>query len=121
MKNEEYFIHTSTVQYIKANSIKYPSLKLWYHPANGEYRDYKTAIRLSNMGVNKGVPDLMHPGQLINGVLRGYSIEIKKPGGEQSPEQKWWEFELKKLNYIFLISFSELEIKTWLKYHFMRQ
>ncbi len=54
----------------------------WFHPANGELRDARTAAKLKSMGVKAGTPDLLllHQGRL-------FALELKRPGGRLSPAQ----------------------------------
>lgn len=56
---------------------------IWYHPANGEKRDIRTAMRLNTMGVRPGVPDLAFV--LADG--RAAFIELKSDKGRMRPEQ----------------------------------
>jgi VRR-NUC domain len=54
----------------------------WFHPANGELRNIRTAARLKKMGVRPGIPDLMIT---INGRMHG--LELKTTKGRTSPAQ----------------------------------
>jgi hypothetical protein len=54
----------------------------WFHPANGELRDIRTAARLKKMGVRPGIPDLMIT---IGGRMHG--LELKTAKGRTSPAQ----------------------------------
>ncbi len=54
------------------------------HIASGEYRSKRTAGRLKALGVNKGWPDLIFI--LADGSTA--MMELKKPGGRQTPEQR---------------------------------
>lgn len=51
---------------------------LWFHPANGEHRDKRTAAKLRAMGVQPGAPDFVI---VIGG--RVHLLEMKRPGGEK--------------------------------------
>lgn len=51
---------------------------LWFHPANGEHRDKRTAAKLRAMGVQPGAPDFV---VIVAG--RVYLLEMKRPGGEK--------------------------------------
>jgi hypothetical protein len=51
---------------------------LWFHPANGERRDKRTAAKLRAMGVQPGAPDFVI---IVAG--RVYLLEMKRPGGEK--------------------------------------
>lgn len=74
------------------NTKRFPELKWLHHIPNGGSRgdDAKSrAIRGANLkaeGVRTGVSDLMLP--VKRGDWSGLYIEMKKPGGKESPEQK---------------------------------
>ena len=51
---------------------------IWFHPANGEHRDKRTAAKLRAMGVQPGAPDFVI---VIGG--RVHLLEMKRPGGEK--------------------------------------
>lgn len=51
---------------------------LWFHPANGEHRDKRTAAKLRAMGVQPGVPDFII---IVAGKV--HMLEMKRPGGEK--------------------------------------
>jgi hypothetical protein len=57
---------------------------LWFHPANGEFRDKAAAGRLKRMGLKPGVSDfiLISP---PNGCV--HALELKRRGLKPSPEQ----------------------------------
>lgn len=126
IKNSEYVIQRNVMRYIKANEDTYPALKGWYHVPNGGHRSGREAIKFVNMGVRKGVPDLMHPGVRVPMhthphllCVRAYAIECKSKAGKLSPEQEWWKAFLINLGYEYLSSCDEFEIKEWIKRHFM--
>jgi hypothetical protein len=56
----------------------------WFHPANGEHRDKRTAAKLKAMGVMPGVPDLVFFAP--DGTFR--CLELKRRGRAPSPDQK---------------------------------
>jgi hypothetical protein len=65
---------------------KYPMLEWLYAVPNGGERNRAVAARLKAEGVKSGVSDLCLPYR-----AKGYSglyIEMKKPGGKESKEQK---------------------------------
>ena len=49
---------------------------IWFHPANGERRDKRTAAKLRAMGVQPGAPDFVI---VIAGKI--HLLEMKRPGG----------------------------------------
>lgn len=75
----EYDLQCRVVALLRASGAKG-----WHHPANGEHRDIRTAVRLKKMGVNPGVPDLVFT--LPSGASA--YMEIKGPKGTLSPAQK---------------------------------
>jgi hypothetical protein len=56
----------------------------WFHPANGEIRDGRTAAKLKSMGVKAGTPDrlFLRRGQM-------FALELMRPGGRLSSAQSW--------------------------------
>jgi len=77
--NEEQ-IHRSVIAWLDRRAVKGVH---FFHVPNGEFRHKGTASRLKAMGVVPGEPDIV----LIFGG-HAYGLEIKAPGGKQSPEQK---------------------------------
>lgn len=51
---------------------------IWFHPANGERRDKRTAAKLRAMGVQPGAPDFVI---VIAGKV--HLLEMKRPGGKR--------------------------------------
>jgi len=76
-------IHRSVVEWLERRGV---AGLLFYHVPNGEVRHKGAAGKLKAMGTRSGVADLVlhHDGHT-------YFLEIKAPGGRQSPEQR--EFE----------------------------
>lgn len=70
--------------------LKYPNIgKLLFAIPNGGRRDKVTGARLKEEGATAGVSDLiLLKGNRFYGAL---AIEMKKPGGYQSKEQKEWQ------------------------------
>lgn len=86
-KNEEHKIQCSCVRYFR---LKYPHLRnMLFAVPNGGRRDAITGARLKEEGATSGVSDLI----LLksNRFYGGLCIEMKKPGGRQSPAQKEWQ------------------------------
>lgn len=65
-----------------------PRLRLLFHVPNGELRDKATGEKLQRMGVKPGIPDLLLP--VVSRGYHGFAIELKRKGGELSPEQVEW-------------------------------
>jgi hypothetical protein len=65
-----------------------PELRLLFAIPNGGQRDIRVAAKLKAEGVKPGVHDLMLP--VPRHGLHGLWIEMKKPGGTMSKEQKEW-------------------------------
>jgi len=69
---------------------------IWFHPANGGWRPWSTAVDLKKMGVQPGVADLMFIWRLPMDpadMCRVLCLELKRHGGRQSPEQKQFQTE----------------------------
>ena len=86
-KNDEHRIQSACVRWFR---LKYPKLKnVLFAVPNGGRRDAITGARLKEEGATSGVSDLI----LLksNRFYGGLCIEMKKPGGRQSPAQKEWQ------------------------------
>lgn len=99
-------------------NLEYPELRgrLFAVP-NGGRRDALTGSKLKAEGVIAGVSDLIllksnrHYGALL--------IEMKKPGGRQSPHQRWWQKAVCKqdeFKYVVCYSLDDFmrEVRTFL-------
>jgi hypothetical protein len=78
---KEHAIHIAVVQHLRTRAK--PGW-YWFHPANGEHRDKRTAAKLKAMGVQAGIADLL----LIapDGTL--HALELKRRGGVLSEAQR---------------------------------
>ena len=72
----------------------------WTHIASGEYRPPATAGRLKKMGVAKGWPDFVFVSEY--GLL--CFLELKRPGGRLSPEQRDIAQHLTRAGFNYLCS-----------------
>lgn len=79
-RQPEYELQKAVVQVLRLSAA--PGI-FWAAIPNGEYRHDRTAARLKAMGVIAGSPDMF---LIVAGIAHG--IELKAPGGRQSPEQK---------------------------------
>jgi hypothetical protein len=72
-------IHIAVAQHLRARAV--PGL-VWFHPANGGYRDKREAAKFKAMGVTAGVSDfiLIHDNRI-------YALELKAEGGRASEAQ----------------------------------
>lgn len=68
------------------NRQRYPALKLLHHIPNGGSRNKAEAVKLKQMGVRAGVPDLHLP--VPRGVYCGLYIEMKYDRGRVERSQK---------------------------------
>lgn len=82
---------------VKYLRLAYPSV-LYCASAGGMRTSYLQAIKMKRTGYVKGFPDLFiyEPNQ----DYKGLAIEMKKEkGGVASPEQKWWQEQLRNRGY----------------------
>ena len=76
---------------------KYPELKLLYHIPNERKCSEQQGVLLKKSGVKKGVPDLCLP--VARGQHHGLYVELKKPDGETTMEQRWWIEQINAQGY----------------------
>jgi hypothetical protein len=78
-KNPEQAIHLAIAQHLRARAV--PGL-VWFHPANGGYRNPREGAILKAMGVRAGVSDFIfvHGGKI-------FALELKAEGGRATVEQ----------------------------------
>ena len=82
---------------VKYLRLAYPTA-LYCASAGGIRTSYLQAIKMKRTGYVKGFPDLFiyEPNQ----DYKGLAIEMKKEkGGVASPEQKWWQEQLRNRGY----------------------
>ena len=82
---------------VKYLRLAYPNV-LYCASAGGMRTSYLQAIKMKRTGYVKGFPDLFiyEPNQ----DYKGLAIEMKKEkGGVASPEQKWWQEQLRNRGY----------------------
>lgn len=78
-------IHIDVVRYAKM--LAYSNVVFW-HNANGEYRDKRTGARIKAMGGMAGLPDLeFHKYDPLNGTHTNLGLELKRKGGRLSAAQ----------------------------------
>ena len=109
LDNDEHSIQSACIDWCRWNEGNYPVLQWIYAIPNGgnlvksKVWDAKkkkdiwisnSAKKLKEEGLNPGVPDLCLPTAI--GKCHGLYIEVKRPGGTISKEQKEW---IKYLNF----------------------
>ncbi len=67
---------------------RWPELSLLYAIPNGGSRDHIEAATLKRTGLKSGVPDLCLP--VPRSAFSALYIEMKRPGGYVSSNQRWW-------------------------------
>ena len=107
MREEEHQIQSACVRWF---AYQHPELKgLLFAVPNGGARNKATAGKLKAEGVVAGVSDLiLLVPRIICGVAQwhGLCIEMKKPGGYQSPEQRQWEATVNGYGYKYAVCHS---------------
>jgi VRR-NUC domain. len=104
----------NVIRWSQINRDKYPALALLHHIPNGGARDAVEGKRLREQGVKPGVPDLCLP--VPRGRYNGLYLEMKKPGGTESPEQVWWREKLTEQGYFSTVSHgweSAVQVLVW--------
>lgn len=114
--DEEHRIQCECVRWFR---LKYPKLrKLLFSVPNGGRRDAVTGARLKEEGAIAGVSDLiLLKGNRFYGAL---CIEMKRPGGYQSKEQKEWQKTVEETGNKYVVCHSVDEfmkcVTDYLKY-----
>jgi len=75
---------------------------------NGGTRNIAEAQKLKATGLMAGASDLM-----LNHRGKWYCVEIKKPGGVQSPDQKKFQGRVEALGTTYKLIYSLEEFKEW--------
>ena len=79
------------------NTAKYPLLALMFAIPNGGERNIIVASRLKAEGVKSGVSDILLP--VARHCFHGFFLEMKKPGGKESQNQKDFGASVKEQGY----------------------
>lgn len=95
---------------------KYPPIyEVLFHIPNGGKRNGKEGGKFKHMGVKRGVPDLFVG--LARKSYHGLFLELKKPGGQLSIEQKVMIERLRAQNYAVEVAEGwELGVEIVLRY-----
>lgn len=92
------------MEWVSAQSGKFPELSLIFHIPNGGKRNAREAARFKRMGVKAGVPDLFLP--VPRGGCHGLFIELKAPHGKLSDNQRNWLERLKAKGYAVSVCYG---------------
>ena len=76
----------AVVYWAMYNAAQYPELKWLHHIPNGGSRNKAEAVKLKQMGVKAGIPDLSLP--VPKGIYNGLYIEMKYDKGTIEKSQK---------------------------------
>jgi hypothetical protein len=81
---------------------------LWTHFPSGENRTEATGARLKRMGLQKGWPDFI----LISPTGIFHALELKRPGGTLTPEQKDFRLHCIAHGWPYSLAYSVDEAKA---------
>lgn len=112
--NTEHSHQMALFLWMRLQQDKWPELKLAFAIANGGKRDQITAAKLKAEGVKPGVSDIFIP--IARGPFHGFFLEMKKPGGKESPEQIAFGAAVQDQGYFYACaeSWSEASaVITW--------
>lgn len=86
------------IAWANAQSGAYPALELLYHVPNEGNRGVIGGVKMANLGLKKGVPDLCLP--VPSGDYHGMYVELKRrKGATPTAEQCWWMEALSRNGY----------------------
>lgn len=77
---------------------RWPELKRFFHVPNGGLRSKRTAAKMKAMGQEPGVLDYWLP--IPSAGYNGLIIEMKRPGGYLTPEQKDWSTDMQRYGWL---------------------
>lgn len=98
-KGTEHAHQTALFMWLATMAPQYPEVKWIFAVPNGGDRNPITAARLKAEGVKSGVSDICLP--FARQGYHGFFLEMKKPGGKESPTQKEFGAFLKSENYLY--------------------
>lgn len=112
--DEEHRIQVACVRWFRLQYSQFRNI-LFAIP-NGGRRDAITGARLKDEGATAGVSDLI----LLksNHFYGALCIEMKKPGGSQSPAQKEWQKEVEAMGNKYVVCHSLEEFMKVVKEYF---
>lgn len=110
VRHLETSFHISVVSFLKLAVS--PEDAIFFHPANGEVRDIRTAAKLKAMGLLAGVPDLVFI--LPNGLCA--FLELKAPGGKLSQTQKAFRTKAEAMGCKYAVAYKMEDVVTALEY-----
>jgi hypothetical protein len=120
MSDQEFVIHIELVERLRR--FRRDGV-VFFHPSSGEERTKRVnpktgkvycpgGTRLQRMGLRKGVPDLviLHSGRI-------FGLEVKRPAGALSREQKEFRIEWERAGGVYAVARSVEEgtalLETW--------
>jgi len=103
-KPSEHKIQSALFKWASLSTPAKPELRLLFAIPNGGNRDPITGALMKREGARAGVPDVMLP--VARGKWHGLFIEMKKPGGRTSIEQRGWIAELQREGYAVCVCYS---------------
>ncbi len=106
-KHLEDEIHTSIYSFLLR---VLPRSWIAFHPANGGWRDPRTAGKFKRLGVLPGVADII----LLGPVGRVACIEVKIEGGRLSPAQVWFSSHCKACGIPYTVARSIEDVRAFL-------
>ena len=78
---------------------------LWCHVPNGGYRSRREAVSLAQSGVKPGVPDVLIFTPTA-AAPKGTALELKKPKGSVSEEQRGWLSALAACGWATVVAYG---------------
>lgn len=113
-KGTEHAHQTALFMWLTTLYTQYPETKWIFAVPNGGDRNPITAARLKAEGVKSGVSDICLP--FARQGYHGFFLEMKKPGGKESPAQKEFGAFLQSQGYLYTMCDSWDKAKdaiTW--------
>lgn len=114
-KGTEHAHQVALFMWLATQIAQYPEVKWIYAIPNGGLRGAITGNRLKAEGVKSGVSDICLPFSRQN--YHGFYIEMKKPKGKESPEQKEFGAFLASEGYLYTMCDSWEKARDAIKWY----
>lgn len=110
-ETSETTVQTNFFRWVNQNKDKYKVLRYMWHTPNGGKRDARTSRVLKNMGISKGIPDVISikPFWCDDIKYIGLAIEFKYEGNNLSMEQREWQNRFMDCHFLYEVCYNSVD------------